>query len=152
MLLGLSCAGSLLWPTGAHLALVVGLYIGGLTWFARTEARTSNRQSLTLAAGVMAAALLLALPLPTHRPPGATSPLFVPALVALAFFVGLPVMEAIQDPAPPRVQAGVKRSLMALILLDTVLALGTAGAVGLALLVLMLPSLYLNSRRWLYAT
>src|SRR5205085_7721437 len=45
VLLGLSCAGSLLWPKGAHLALVVGLYIGGLTWFARTEARpTRNRE------------------------------------------------------------------------------------------------------------
>jgi hypothetical protein len=42
---------------------------------------------------------------------------------------------------------------MCLILLDTVLATGTrVGSVGLVLLVLMVPSLYLNTRRWLYAT
>jgi hypothetical protein len=50
------------------------------------------------------------------------------------------------------VQAAVKRALMGLILLDAVLATGTIGTVGLVIAVLMLPSVYLNSRRWLYAT
>src|SRR5579883_3194917 len=39
VLLGVSAAGDLLWPRGPHVALVVGLYIVGVTWFARTEAR-----------------------------------------------------------------------------------------------------------------
>ena len=72
--------------------------------------------------------------------------------MALGFFVGLPAWQAIEDPSPARVQAGVKRALMGLILLDAVLATATAGTVGLVILVLMVPSLYLNSRRWLYAT
>src|SRR5262249_39007424 len=46
VLLGLSVAGMPAWPCGWHLALVVGLYIVGVTWFARTEARDSNRQML----------------------------------------------------------------------------------------------------------
>ena len=41
---------------------------------------------------------------------------------------------------------------MGLILFDAALATGAAGSIGLVLLVLMGPSVYLNTRRWLYAT
>ena len=66
--------------------------------------------------------------------------------------MGFPVASAIRAPTPDRVQAAVKRSLMGLILLDAVLATALAGTAGLALLVLLAPSVYLNRRRWLYAT
>jgi hypothetical protein len=36
--------------------------------------------------------------------------------------------------------------------LDMVLATALAGSAGLVLLVLMAPSIYLNRRKWLYAT
>ncbi len=41
---------------------------------------------------------------------------------------------------------------MGLILLDTVLATALAGSMGLVLLLLLAPSVYLNRRSWLYAT
>jgi 4-hydroxybenzoate polyprenyltransferase len=50
------------------------------------------------------------------------------------------------------VQAAVKRCLMGLIVLDAILALAVAGTVGLAILALLVPSMYLNRKRWLYAT
>jgi 4-hydroxybenzoate polyprenyltransferase len=153
VLLGVSACGSLLWPRGAHLALVVGLYIVGVTWFARTEARRSSQNALRGAAVVMLASLVLALPLPVFLPPEQHSSLVFPyLLVALGFVVGVPVMQAIANPMPGLVQAAVKRALMGLILLDAVLATGTAGLVGLAILVLLAPSLYLNRKSWLYAT
>lgn len=153
VLLGVSACGSLLWPRGAHLALVVGLYIAGVTWFARTEARRSNQNALRGAAAVMLASLLLALPLPVFLPPEQHSSFLFPyLLVGLAFLVGAPVVSAIANPTPAYVQAAVKRSLMALILLDAVLATATAGLIGLIILVLLAPSLYLNRKRWLYAT
>ncbi|HEY7310537.1 MAG TPA: UbiA family prenyltransferase [Gemmataceae bacterium] len=153
VLLGVSACGSLLWPRGAHLALVVGLYIVGVTWFARTEARRSNQNALRGAAAVMLASLLLALPLPVFLPVEQQSSFLFPyLLVGLAFFVGVTVVQAISNPAPAHVQAAVKRSLMALILLDAVLATATVGILGLAILVLLAPSLYLNRKRWLYAT
>jgi 4-hydroxybenzoate polyprenyltransferase len=152
VLLGLSLAGAAAWTLGAHLAGVVGLYIVGVTWFARTEARTSSQAALAGAAAVMLAALLLAVPLPLHDPPERASVLFPYLLVALGFVVGLPISRAIAAPTPQRVQAGVRRALLGLILLDTVLATARAGAAGLVLLVLLLPALYLNRRRWLYAT
>ena len=39
VLLGVSLSGTLMWPFGPLLALVIGTYIVGVTWFARTEAR-----------------------------------------------------------------------------------------------------------------
>lgn len=153
VLLGVSACGSLLWPLGGHLALIVGLYIVGVTWFARTEARLSNQNALRGAATVMLASLLLALPLPSLLPEGQHSSFLFPyLLVALGFFVGVPVLRAIDNPVPSQVQAAVKRSLMALILLDTVLATATAGSIGLVILFLLAPSLYLNRKNWLYAT
>jgi len=73
-------------------------------------------------------------------------------LVGLAFLVGGPVVRAIANPTPGHVQSAVKRALMGLVLLDTVLATATAGALGLLILLLLVPSLYLNRKSWLYAT
>jgi hypothetical protein len=101
---------------------------------------------------VMLVSLLLAVPLPLHLEAEQRSSLFLYLLVALGFFVGMRVLHAIDDPAPSQVQAAVKRALIALILLDTVLATAMAGAVGLVILLLLAPSLYLNRTSWLYAT
>jgi 4-hydroxybenzoate polyprenyltransferase len=152
VLLGLSAAGELKGSLGLHLAFVVGLYIVGVTWLARTEARASSKKQLTGAACVMLAALLFGLALGGRVDPGTPSPLFPYLLVALGFVVGMPVREAIRRPTPERVQAAVRRSLLGLVLLDAVLATAFVGSAGLVILVLLAPSLYLNSRRWLYAT
>jgi len=153
VLLGVSACGSLLWPLGGHVALIVGLYIVGVTWFARTEARLSKQNALRGAASVILLSLLLALPLPSLLPEGQRSSFLFPyLLVALGFLVGVPILRAIGNPVPSLVQAAVKRALMSLILLDTVLATATAGPLGLVILFLLVPSLYLNRKSWLYAT
>lgn len=152
VLLGVSIAGALPWPVSQHLAAVVGLYIVGVTALARTETRASRKSHLALAAGLLLLALAAGLALPVHRPADAPSPLFVYLLVGLGFFVGLPVARAVNEPSPGRVQAAVRRCLVGLILLDAVLATALAGTAGLAILVLMLPALWLNRKRWLYAT
>jgi 4-hydroxybenzoate polyprenyltransferase len=150
VLLGLSLATAGL--KGAHLAATVGIYIAGVTWFARTEARASSRIELGAAAFVMLGSLVLALALPLHFPPGTASPFFPYLLVALGFALALPILQALSTPTPACVQAAVKRSLFCLIVLDAILATAAVGTLGLVLLVLLLPSLYLNRRRWLYAT
>jgi 4-hydroxybenzoate polyprenyltransferase len=152
VLLGVSAAGTLAWPRGPHLALVVGLYVAGVTWFARTEARLSKQIHLQGAAAVMLAALVTALLLPLQGREGTASPLFPYLLVAFGFAVGLPVCQAIASPTPAHVQAAVKRALLGLIVLDAVLASAVVGTVGLTILVLLAPALYLNRKRWLYAT
>jgi 4-hydroxybenzoate polyprenyltransferase len=152
ILLGLTVTGSPIERWGWLLALVVGMYIAGVTWFARTEARASNQAALGGAAGVMLAALLLALPVPALVTAGSASPLFPYLLVVLGFLVGIPVGKAIVGPTPRQVQAAVKRSLMGLVVLDAVLATAVAGTIGLVVLVLLVPILYLGRWRWLYAT
>jgi 4-hydroxybenzoate polyprenyltransferase len=152
VLLGVSASGTLAWPLGAHLALVVGLYVTGVTWFARTEARASKKSHLRGAAGVMLAGLSAAIFLPLHVAPGTASVLFYFLLVLFGFAVGLPLSRAIASPTPSNVQAAVKRVLLGLIVLDAILASAVAGTIGLVILVLLAPALYLNRMRWLYAT
>lgn len=150
VLLGLTLADNLSWPWNVHLALVVGLYIVGVTWFARTEARLSSQRALAGAAVVMLASLLLALPLPVRADPEKTSLAFPYLLVLLGFVVGLPIYHAIKTPTPARVQSAVKRAIVGLVILDAILATAFVGVSGLVILVLLVPVLYLG--RWIYST
>jgi 4-hydroxybenzoate polyprenyltransferase len=152
VLLGLTLADGATWSwsLGIHLALVIGLYIVGVTWFARTEARVSSQSALAGAAGVMLAALLVALALPAWVPPAASSPLFPYLLVGFGFLVGIPAGHAIAQPTPRRVQSAVKRAVLGLVVLDAILATVLVGVAGLGILLLLVPALYLG--RWLYST
>lgn len=151
VLLGVSLAGRLA-GVGWHLALVVGIYIVGVTGFARTEARQSERSGLVAAALTMLAGFLLALPLPVWVEPGTSSPLFPYLLVALGFWIGVPVWQAIEEPGPKPVQFAVRRAIFSLVGLDAVLATALVGSVGLGILLLLVPILLLGRVRWLYAT
>ena len=152
VLLGTSAVGAEVvpWALRLHLAGVVGLYIVGVTWFARTEARTSDPAQLRRAAAVMAAALALGLLVPLHLADGTASPLFPYLLVGFAFLVGLPAQRAWSKPEPARVQAAVKRAVLGLVALDAVLATAVAGSAGLLLLLLLPPAVVLG--QWLYST
>lgn len=154
VLLGLSLAPHFGWPWGFHLALVVGIYIVGVTWFARTEAQTSSHSALAGAAGVMAAGLLLALPAPVIASELRLTPdtlfVFPYLLVGLAFLIGFPVSKAISRPTPTHVQNAVKRTILGLVILDAALATALAGLAGLTILILLLPAMYLG--RWIYST
>jgi 4-hydroxybenzoate polyprenyltransferase len=152
VLLGLTVAEetSLGWGARLYVASVVGLYIVGVTWFARTEARMSKQSQLAAAGSVMAAALILALPTPLWTAAQTSSVLFPYLLVALAFLIGIPAARAIAEPKPVRVQLAVKRALLGLVVLDAVLATALSGAAGLLILILLLPATYLG--RWIYST
>jgi 4-hydroxybenzoate polyprenyltransferase len=155
VLLGLSAGPGDVWA-GAPLALAVGLYVAGVTWFARTEARQSNVAHLRGAAGVMLAGLALGLTLPSllegRGIEVAPSHLFVPLLVGFGFLIGLPISLALASPTSTRVQTAVTRCLLGLVLLDAVLASGLVGEAGLAVALLVLPGVYLRRRAGLYAT
>ncbi len=154
VLLGLSVAAAGAGAWGTLLALTVGVYIVGVTWFARTEARLSQQNILAGAAGVLLAGVLLALTVPALAKESgatvATSIWFPYLLVAFGFFVGLPVADAIRRPVPAKVQAAVKRLVLGLVVLDAILATALAGLIGLVLLLLLIPATYLG--RWVYST
>ena len=142
--------GAIPWGLRIHLATVVGLYIVGVTWFARTEAGHSELVHLRRATGVAALALALALPLPLHLAAGTSSVLFPYLLVAFAIGVGAGAVRAWANPDQLRVQAAVKRAVLGLVALDAVLASAVAGPIGLALLALLPPALVLG--QWVYST
>src|SRR5207249_1345614 len=100
--------------TRLHLARTIGVYIVGVTWFARTEEKRSDPKVLVRAALVMLVAGLLALATATRVPQGTSSPLFPYLLVGAGFWVGVPVVRAMQKPTAERVQAGVKRAIFGL--------------------------------------
>ena len=155
VLLGLTVVPDDAFPTALriHLAGIVGVYIVGVTWFARTEAAESHRRQLLAAAGVMAVSLALALTLRNRLPADAAGPggvLFPYLLVGFGFLVGLPISRAVRRPGPKEVQTAVKRCVLGLVVLDAVLATAFVGLPGLVLLLLLPPALWLG--KWVYST
>lgn len=135
-----------------HIAGVVGVYIVGVTWFARTEATVSRRRHLLAASGVIAVSLVLALTLRARlpEPVGPAAFLFPYLLVAFGFAVGVPLARACRSPGPKEVQAAVKRCVLGLVGLDAVLATAFVGAPGLLVLLLLPPALVIG--KWVYST
>lgn len=137
----------LVWPAAG-----VGLYIVGVTWFARKEAETSSRATLSLGVGFMVLAVLTATAAPValqqHLGPG--SMLYPLALIAWGTVIGVPLWDALIEPTPPRVQRAVKTCILGLIGLDAVLAFGLVGWVGLLIVGLLLPATILG--KWIYST
>ena len=152
ILLGLSIADSEMipWSSRIYLAAIVGIYITGVTWFARTEAKTSSRTALKSAAIVMLAALLLTLAVPKVVVPSTPSILFPYLLVGMGLLIAFPIAAAINVPAPAQVQKAIKRCLLGLVVLDAILASAVAGTAGLLILLFLLPVMYLG--RWIYST
>jgi 4-hydroxybenzoate polyprenyltransferase len=137
-------------PLRLHVAGVVGVYIVGVTWFARTEEGRSDKRQLIAAAVVIGLSLVLALVVRARVPGGPGAFAFPYLLVAFGFLVGLPISRAIQRPGPKEVQAAVKRCVLGLVALDAVVATAFVGAGGLAVLLLLPPALLLG--KWVYST
>ena len=129
--------------------LANGMYITGVTWFARQEAATSRRSRLVAAVLVMITALF-----------GHTLALAdAPRTDLLSWGIGTLLLllltyrwvQAIIMPLPKQVQQAVKAMVLGLIVIDGVLVLGFCGAVpGLVVLILLVPAIVLG--RWLYST
>jgi 4-hydroxybenzoate polyprenyltransferase len=154
ILLGLSILGA--WPDfwGWLLAIIVGIYIGGVTWFARTEAQVSSQPMLIGAAIAMLISLLLALTVPALALEKTTdaqpSRLFPYLLAGFGCYLGVAVIAAIRRPDPNSVQSVIKRAILGLVVLDALLASAFVGSFGLLLAALLIPGLFLG--RWLYST
>ena len=139
-------------PAELLVAAGIGVYIVGVTWFARSEASQSRGRVLLAATAVMVASIF---------PLGASlsgSPRlhmqeshYLLLLVLLMATVLRRCIAAVTDPVPEKVQAAVKHSILSLIWLDAAIVAAAAGpAYGVAIAVLLLPALVLG--RWVYST
>jgi 4-hydroxybenzoate polyprenyltransferase len=148
VLLGLSAADAISvdWGLRLHLAAVVGLYVVGVTWFARREASVSQSGQLNFAAMIVIASLLVALALPLHVSAGTASPAFPYLLVAFGAVVFISMRRAIRTPKPELVQSAVRMAILGIIALDAVLATAISGWYGLLVLLLLPPAIILGRR------
>jgi 4-hydroxybenzoate polyprenyltransferase len=105
-------------------AIGLGIYIVGVTLFARTEAKTSSRWQLGLAQGVFDAGILtlayLIVSWPKFRwPPDRNAQIMSLAMLAvIAFTLNRRALAAIADPSPTRVQLTIKLLLLSYVMLD----------------------------------
>jgi len=153
VLLGMSATSESWQPVHWWIAGSVGLYIVGVTWFARTEASASSRVQLSLATLVMLAGVVA-----LARYPYLIDDLLVELpdrwilfWTVLAGLVGWRCVRAIADPRPANVQAAVKNSILSLIVLDAAAAVPAGGIYwALVILALIVPATILGY--WVYST
>jgi len=133
----------------------IGVFVAGLTWFARTEAGTSNRWLLSFGVAVMALGFVCLSSFPTdlaqsgrlQLKPASTGLLFG----VLAILILYRAVAAIFDPRPERVQVGVIHCLRSLIFLDAcVVAIVSHSSMAVLTIALLLPMLTLS--KWIRAT
>ncbi len=140
----------------------VGLYITGVTWFARTEARESRRLNLAGAVVVMAAGLALVAAFPrliAHELPLELAPNYALDLgtrwYVLWLLLGMLILRravvACANPTPQRVQLAVKECILSLVMIDAVACFAVRGMFwAVIILLLLLPTMFLG--RWIYST
>jgi len=147
-------------PPQIYVATAIGIYVAGVTWFARTEEKTSARLPLiggavlanvgmaTLAATYSGQTLLFPWMWAGEVRPAALMLL----VVAVALTVDRRIVAAIVDPSPGVVQAAVKLMLLSIITLDATAVLASSGHIMLAIAtaLLVLPAIIFG--RWIYLT
>lgn len=156
VLLGASTAGGLDMPVlkamapAMPLAAGMGVYIVGVTWFARREAEQSNRQGLIVAMGIVNVGFLIVASL-VAAPDADYLVAFWVVLAVLVLLVNRRLLQAVRDPSPGPVQGAIKTAILALVVLDAVAVLPAQGPLwSLAVLALLIPTLILG--RWVYST
>ena len=137
------------------IAAGIGIYIVGVTVFARTDARTSARSRLTSGFVVLMSgmAILAAIPhLSSNRPPlEVSSNGWYLLWAALALITARRCLLAIFEPSPQRVQSAVRHCVQSLIVLDAAVCVGYAGPFwGFAVISLLIPTFVLTT--WLKST
>jgi 4-hydroxybenzoate polyprenyltransferase len=156
VLLGMSAAGTPFTAENWVVAGAIGLYIAGITWFAKTENVRSSRLQLALSTIVMmlAIALLSSLPHWSER----ITPLVVVEpqrwwllMLILGMLIGWRCLRAIIAPSPAQVQAAVAQSILSLIILDAVACFAIRGVFWSAMiLLLLLPAMFFG--KWIELT
>ncbi len=150
VLLGMSLTAGPWLPVHWLVAAGIGLYIVGVTWFARTEAVASSRFQLAAATLVMMAALGLLFSFPSWATRTEQPPLQMPERWEafwgfLALLLGWRCGLAAFDPQPAVVQAAVKNCIFSLIIIDAGACLAVQDVAHASVIVaLLLPTMLLG--------
>lgn len=133
----------------------IGIYIAGVTWFARSEAEESSRLQLALGMAVMIGGVVLLAFFPDQMPPGFGLRIDKIVWLLLILVVTLTPLRrcgsAVLNPSPQRVQIAVKLSIMTLIVLDASVVMAVVDwKYALGVLALIAPAFLLG--KWVYST
>lgn len=136
----------------------IGVYIAGVTLFARTEARQSARWMLIAGLIVQIAGFGLLGMIYRSMPAGVVVSMrettWYLLLGMLAFTIMRRATMAISDPSPSQVQMAVKHSILSLIVLDAAVVLVVNPPqhwyYAVAVLALLVPTIVLG--KWVYST
>lgn len=137
-------------PPQTYAAAFLGLYIVGVTLFARTEAKISSRWLLGFALLILDAALGGLAWLISVWPTGANITIVLAMLGVIAFTLNRRALAAIADPSPTKVQTTIKIMLLSYVMLDATLVfwkMAESGQIGsahaLATAALVIPAMLL---------
>lgn len=143
-----------LWDVGPlTVAGGLGVYVAGLTWFAKQESKWSNRGLLVAAALVIAAGLGIIAAYVWKSELGLIDPNSTLVVLAMiAFTVGRRLVTAISEPSPQNVQVAIVVMLLSLVMLDATLVVFSTGqtALGLVTAALLVPAFVL--KKWIPMT
>ncbi len=130
-----------------HVAAGLGVYIAGVTWFARHEAGRSPKAQLAAAMGVVNLGFALLVAFLMHWPASPdrqTRAALVLGLIAVV--VNRRLITALFDPIPAKVQAAVRTMLLSLIMLDASLVffIQEDQRYAIAVALLLIPAILLG--------
>ncbi|MFK7819391.1 MAG: UbiA family prenyltransferase [Planctomycetaceae bacterium] len=138
-------------PPQVTAAICLGVYITGLTWFARREAVGENKQDLVGGTIVMNIAVIGLCGLVISQSK-ANQWQVVGLLVFILGTIDLRLVKAIRSGQPPDIGSGIRTALLSLVLIDAslVLALTASVPAAIATAALLLPASIV--RRWIPLT
>jgi len=156
VVLGMSALGT---PLGADAWLVaggLGVYVAGITWFARREAEQSRRLQLALATVLMTLGIVLVALFPRWSDRVIDVVRLDPRrwhllIGALGLLIGWRCVWAVINPVAAQVRRAVAQCVLSIIVLDAAACYAVRGVywAGMILL-LLLPALFLG--RWIEST
>lgn len=138
-----SAADTIAWPLRVYLAAALGLYVLGVTVFARKEADPTEKSHLIAAASVSIVAILIVAGERVFFLGQAHGTGGMIWLLCLAAAIGFRMSQAILTPTPLNVQGAVKAALLGIILFDAALVAYIRDPLAsLPVVVLLVPALW----------
>lgn len=152
VLLGMSVAATAWGAPEWIVAGAIGLYVTGVTWFARTESRLSSRWQLAAGSLVMLSGIGLLASLPTQmQPMQIDSQRWYILMGLLALVIGWRFVRAVVEPRPLYVQVAVRLAILSIVILDMAAVYAARGAAAaIAVMLLLVPAMLLG--QWVEST
>ena len=135
----------------------IGIYIVGITWFARREAVQSSKIHLFGGLITMLAGITMLWSFPKLLPHVEQTSILNTQLywtllwAGIAILIGWRFVRAVMKPTPRFVQSAIKTGILSIIVLDATVVFGIHGCwPAIAILLLLVPAILLGC--WIYST